>query len=380
MSALWHPPVPGRVTDATGTPWLVRRAWPGTGAGHYILEVQLPGSADVAAGQIDRGLFEPVLLNDPGLPSLAREAAKGTTVVHRAHKRAVIQAAEQYIKVFRPGRATHAAGRHELAADLISGSFDTPAIQEATPDTIVFSALPGRSFFDLGQDHSEVTDAAFARHWSRWSRAWVVTVSRSAGPACRGNPDALPTRTASTEAEVLLRWVGHWLHHSAGVPEAAVTRSALERRAREVTEGLLRTPADPLVWAHGDLHDKQLLGACAAPRIGLLDFDGACVAEAALDLANLDVHLALRHRQGKLTDRRYAIAHHHVLATADRLRVSPQRLAAYTASTRLRLACLYSFRPPWGPRAAGYLTAPCANLTVERTPNCPQNGAGHEPV
>jgi len=356
MSTLWHPPVPGRVTDAAGNPWLIRRAWPGTEAGDYIVEVQQPGSADVAAGRIERGLFEPVLLNDPGLPSLARQAARGTTVVHRAHKRAVIRAAGQYIKVFRPGRATHAALRHGLAADLISGIFDAPAILDTAPDTIVFSALPGQSFFDLGQNHAEVTDAVFAHHWSRWSRKWAATVSRSAGSGCSGNPDAQPTHTASTEAEVLMRWVGHWLHHSAGVPEAAATRSALAWRARAVTEELLRTPADPLVWAHGDLHDKQLLGTCDEPRIGLLDFDGACVAEAALDLANLDVHLALRHRQGKLTGRRYAIAHHHVLATANHLRVSPQRFAAYSASTRLRLACLYSFRPPWGPRAVSYLT------------------------
>jgi hypothetical protein len=368
MTAAWHPPVPHHVTDTEGRPWLVRRAWPGDGAGHYILEVQAPGRQDVHAGQIRQGLYEQVFLHDPWLPSLAEEAAKGTTVVHRAHKRAVVKAGQQYIKIFRPGRAAGSADRHNLAAGMVFGYFDTPAIHEVKTDSIAFSALPGRSFFDLGQDHREVTDAAFARHWARWSRAWVATLSRS-GSTDRHGADALPARPASTEAEILRRWVNHWLRHSAGVPEAAQVRSALEQRAEDVIGALLATAADPLGWAHGDLHDKQLLGTGRAGTPGLLDFDETCQAEAALDLANLDVHLALRHRQRRLTPRRYAIAHHHILATAKRLHVSPGRFAAYTDSTRLRLACLYSFRPPWGPRAADYLTSTFINPTAGPAPS-----------
>jgi hypothetical protein len=89
----------------------------------------------------------------------------------------------------------------------------------------------------------------------------------------------------------------------------------------------------------------------------LLDFDESCRAEAAVDLANLDVHLELRWRQNLLTTRRYAIAHAAVMSAAERLHVSPHRFSAYAASTRLRLACLYSFRPPWGADAASYLAS-----------------------
>ncbi|WP_396134697.1 phosphotransferase [Cellulomonas sp. ATA003] len=48
---------------------------------------------------------------------------------------------------------------------------------------------------------------------------------------------------------------------------------------------------------HRDLHDKQLL-VDGSGGIGLLDFDLAAAGEAALDLANLLVHLELRVHQG----------------------------------------------------------------------------------
>ena len=155
----------------------------------------------------------------------------------------------------------------------------------------------------------------------------------------------------------LRRWVDHWLRHSEGIREAAPGRAALLAQAQAVTAGLLPVRTIPLGWAHGDLHDKQMLGTDNAGAPGLLDFDESCRAEAALDLANLDVHLELRWRQNLLT--RAAVRHRPrgVMSAAERLHVSPHRFAAYAASTRLRLACLYSFRPPWGSWAARYLTS-----------------------
>ena len=67
------------------------------------------------------------------------------------------------------------------------------------------------------------------------------------------------------------RWVNRWLRHYEEVPEASSQRDALCARAEEVTQDLLRTAPDPLVWAHGDLHDKQILavdGASAARAAG----------------------------------------------------------------------------------------------------------------
>lgn len=360
----WHPPVPRRITDASGTACTVQRAWPDMSPGKYTLEVRSPHQPGVQAGLFSEGRFEAVTVNDHRLPALAAESVKGELVVHRAHKRAVLRTPDGYIKVFRPGRASAAAASHRItAAALSEGGFDTPQVISATSDVLVFSRLEGRSFFELGRDRT-LTDAGFASVWRRWSHAWSETLTAASWPALDSSLQQLPLRDAGKEATNLQGWVDHWLRHSEGVPEAAPARAALLARARAVTDTLLSSRPDPLGWAHGDLHDKQLLGeqgssAASGSRgsPGLLDFDESCRAEAALDLANLDVHLELRWRQQRLTARRYVIAHAAVMSTAELLHISPERFAAYAASTRLRLACLYSFRPPWGPHAASYLTS-----------------------
>lgn len=362
----WHPPVPHRVTDTSGTVYQVRRAWPDSSPRKYILEIRSPHQPGVQAGLYSQGRFEAVTANDHRLPALAAESAKGELVVHRAHKRAVLRTPDSYIKVFRSGRAPAAAASHRTTvAVLAQGGFGTPHVISATADVLVFSRLAGRSFYELGRDQTGITDAGFASAWGQWSDFWTDTLTAASRRALDSSLQQLPLRDAAAEATHLQRWVDQWLRHSEGVPEAAPARAALLSQAETVTTALLGSAPDRLGWAHGDLHDKQLLGgqdgsaaSAGTGSPGLLDFDGSCRAEAALDLANLDVHLELRWRQQVLTARRYAIAHAAVMAAARRLHISPQRFAAYAASTRLRLACLYSFRPPWGPHAAGYLTAP----------------------
>ncbi len=96
--------------------------------------------------------------------------------------------------------------------------------------------------------------------------------------------------------------------------------------------------------AHRDLHDKQLLAGDGA-SIGLLDFDTLTLAEPALDLANLRVHLLLRRDQGRWSPARTGVA----LAAVDRVLdgsgVDPERTRAYAAATALRLACVHAYRP-----------------------------------
>ncbi|MCX2749711.1 hypothetical protein OOZ51_18120 [Arthrobacter sp. MI7-26] len=362
----WHPPVPARVSDGAGVTWQVRRAWPGSVAGEFVLEIRDPVGPGVRAAHFRQGNFDPVPRDDPLIPSLAREAAKGTVIVHRAHKRAVIHTANQYVKVFRLGRAVDAASKHRIAASLLAcSSFTAPRVLGAGPDVMVFSSLGGRPYYELGQDHATVTDASFDATWSQWSQAWATTASIAKSADFRDSLDSLPAHPPVTEVANLQRWINHWVRHSQGVPEAATTRSALLARAEAAINRLNGSPADPLGWAHGDLHDKQIFGADGTGGPGLLDFDENCRAEAALDLANLDVHVELRLRQKLLTTRRYVIAHRRIVTTAERLRVSPERFAAYAACTRLRLACLYSFRPPWGTEATKYLSEP---TTLERAP------------
>jgi hypothetical protein len=298
--------------------------------------------------------------DDPGLPALRAEARHGEIIAYRPNKRAVIRAEDRYIKVFRPGRAIVPAERAaQMDTLLVSGTFTVPTLIRSAPDVLVFSTIPGRSLFELGQDHTTVSDDSFARVWEEWSRAWTGQLSAPEGTSRHKVISALPTRSAGVEAVNLWLWVDRWLRYSENFPEASLQRDAVRATADAVTENLLRTAPDPLVWAHGDLHDKQIIGQSIGvdgrPPLGLLDFDEAAQAEAALDLANLDVHLELHARMDRMTPARYLAAHTQVLAAAEQLHVSPARFHAYADATRLRLACLYSFLPGRASLAAGIL-------------------------
>ncbi|MCU1531182.1 MAG: hypothetical protein JWO49_753 [Arthrobacter sp.] len=352
----WYPDIPLHVTDAAGAVWQVRRAWPEAAPGNYILEVCTPSAPGVRAGHLRQGVFDTVPRHDPKLPSLAVEAPKGEVVVH-AHNRAVVRTSDQYIKVLRKDWAARVAERHTNAtAPLAEGFFDTPRILRTGPSVVVFSSLSGRSYYELGQDHTAVTDAYFAAKWLEWSQAWVAALAASRSAAYYGVLDRLPPHPPEVEAETLRYWTNQWLNHSEDIPEAAGARAGLRAQSEAAISKLLSSRPDPAGWAHGDLHDKQVLGTDGNSVPGLLDFDESSRAEPALDLANLDVHLELRRLQNRLTRRRYLIAHRQILATAEKLCVSPERFAAYAASTRLRLVCVYSFRPLWGSEAARYLS------------------------
>ena len=160
-----------------------------------------------------------------------------------------------------------------------------------------------------------------------------------AGSAGRTGLAALPVHSPEVEVADLWRWVNRWLRHYNDVPEAAAQGAALSARADDVTQNLLRTAPDPMVWAHGDLHDKQVLAVEGPAPLGLLDFDDSAQAEAALDLANLDVHLELHMRRNRMTPERYLTAHTQILAAAGELHVSPDRFHAYSDGVWLRLAC-----------------------------------------
>ena len=246
----WHPPVPRRVTDPAGKEWLVHRAWPGVSAGRYVLEVQTPDQPGVLGGFFREGRFVPVAANDSRLPALARESPKGETVVHRAHKRAVLRAGDTYIKVFRPEQAPAAATNHMLAtASLAGGPFRTPVMTGARPDVLDFSNLAGRSFYELGQDPT-VTDAFFARMWEEWSRAWTDTVVRSSSSGFRGILEQLPLLDAGEELVKVRRWIDHWLLHSEGIPEAAPGRAGPRGTGRRRNSGpSVRSPRSPGVGA-----------------------------------------------------------------------------------------------------------------------------------
>lgn len=355
----WHPPVPITVPGPNGTSLIVRRAWPDLTAGHYILELITPDRTGVRAAHLRDGQLE--LLprgRDPRLHALVQVARKGEVVVHRANLRAVVRTGNNYHKIFRSSRSVDSMSRHAGMVELLgSEDFLAPEIVSFAPGCLTLTGIPGRSLFELGND-STVSDAMFETAWQRWSEGWVRQQSQALSAARRAALDALPPRSPAVELENLQRLVRLWLLHAQNTPEAEPQRNALLAATRKIAEQLLGTEPDPLVWSHGDLHDKQIYAAGPDVPLALLDFDEAAQAEAAADLANLAVHLQLRLRQGRLTAARYQAALRHVLTAVAELRITPARFDAYANATRLRLGCLYSFRPPWDTLAEEFLNHP----------------------
>ena len=353
----WHPPVPAAVDDADQTRWLVSRSWPAGTPGDYVLEVRAEDRPGVRAAHLRAGQLDLLPAGrDRRLPALAHAARRGEVVVHRATKRAVVRAGDRYLKIFRPNQSDEAAARHtRMNALLGAEDFLTPALVFCTPGCLTLTALPGRSLFDLGQD-LRVSDTVFEHAWRQWSRGWIRQQSRDRAAAHRATIDALPVRTAAVELENLQRIVDVWLAHSRDVAAAQAQRQSVRAAARDVARELLGGTPDPPVWSHGDLHDKQIFVQDPDAPLGLLDFDEAGRAEAAADLANLAVHLELRLGQRRLTPERYRIARGLVIATAEELPVTAARFDAYANATRLRLGCLYSFRPQWATLAEDFLS------------------------
>ena len=352
----WHPPVPAAILDADNTEWQVIRSWPDDAAEDYVLELAAPGLAGVRAAHLRAGQLELLRRGrDRRLPALKHASPLGEVVVHRAHKRAVVKAGEHYLKIFRARQSDEAVGRHERMNELLgAGDFLTPEIVSSTPGCLTLMTLPGRSLFELGIDPA-VSDVVFENAWQKWSRAWVRQHSLALAPAHRPTLEALPVRTAAVELARLQHTVNLWLVHAGDIPAAQAERAAVRGAAGQAAQKLLRTDPDPLVWSHGDLHDKQIFTVDPGAPLGLLDFDEACRAEAAADLGNIAVHLQLRLHQHRLTAERYQTARRHVIATAEELHVTPARFDAYAAATRLRLGCLYSFRPQWADLAEDFL-------------------------
>lgn len=345
--------VPGDVGEGADR-IVVERAWPGR-LGPDSARVVIEGNdttgrvraaeqtlVRMTQGWVPRRLLVAPHGEDDRLPALGAVAGEGTVVVHRYGRRAVVRRPDRFVKVVRPGRGHEVAERAELGhRTAAAAGLTAPPVLATAPDRVDFGVLPGRSLHDLGRD-------AAPREWTSW---WTTWAERWPGVA-RGHPAAgsLPWHTPLDEGRTLRGWVER--AEAFGV----LPKPGLREHLDLVLERLTTGSADLLVVAHRDLHDKQLLAD--GDRLGLLDFDTASLAEPALDLANLAVHALLRVDQGWWSrDRAQTVlaAVHHA---AETLEVDPARLTAYAGATRLRLACVYAFRPRYAALAARWAGGP----------------------
>lgn len=322
-----------------GETWTVSRAWP-VAAGPQPVELRADGRVRGAWWSGGRITADPTGV-DPSLPGLADIA--GDLVSHRPGKRAVVRADDGFVKVVRPRKAADV-----VAASAQAAAFGTVfAVPEHAPDreaeargVVRFSTVAGRTLHGLGADRA-TTDGDWDAAWRAWHTGWVRTVAADPGDA--------PVHDAEAEARVAMEWVAHAVR---ALPERA---AALETGAAAVTRGLRRHPSPRLALSHRDLHDKQLLWD--GERIGVLDVDTVARAEPELDLANLRVHVDLRLAQRHWSPARADVARRWIDRTADAVEADAARLAAYAAATRLRLGCLYLFRPQWRELALDLLPA-----------------------
>lgn len=270
---------------------------------------------------------------DRRLRSLAGlAAAPGSTLVaHRPEQRGVVRRAATgrpttYTKVVRAKRLDRTVRGARLAVPGVA----TPRLLSVDERgaAVTLSELPGRTLFELLSDPQ--TSAQRLETVGRAVGRTVAHLHHATPPTDQARHDAMD------ELAVTERWVAHADRYGLleGLPMDRLLASARERLSGQPTASAL---------LHRDLHDKQLL--VDADRVGLLDFDLAAVGEPALDLANLLVHLELRAVQGRCAPERAARCAAALLDGYEPAADWQRRVAAYQLTTRIRLACVYAFRP-----------------------------------
>lgn len=284
---------------------------------------------------------------DPKLPALADLAAAGpkSLVVHRFGKRAVAESAEVFVKVVPPRKRDTVAERAEQGQALAAlAGFAAPEVLEIGPGRITFSRVPGRSLHELGQS---LDLQAWEQIWAQWAWRWHTLV--------HAETDGLPHHGPEDEQDILLRW---WSVVSELELLPPFLAGQFADRVDQVCSELAHSVGTRRVVAHRDLHDKQILFDDLSGTLGLLDFDTAALAEPELDLSNLLVHIDLRREQRWWSRDHAAIAAMYVREAIAALGCEPDRLDAYAAATRVRLACLYLFRPRYRQLALRWAAGP----------------------
>ena len=339
----------------------LRRAWPRS-HGHLLLEFVdgqgriVPGQWMQDVQQLNRVADEtakccpdatPVVVTSDGGPILLQprgadrrlvglyglvERSGATLVSHRPERRGVVRldgsADQRFAKVVRPSRLRELLDVLAQVQVTTNRPFAVPEVLEVDEDQgfVICSALAGVGFRELLDDIEKLVPAA-----------------RATGKALRWLHDQVPhpqkMHDAHAEIGVLQKWISRV--ESFGI---ARTHNFNDAAARVLES--LEGDACPFTMIHRDFYDKQIIIDCDS-SVGMLDFETAATGESALDLANMLAHLELRVLQGQCSAESASRAADAILEGYDPGPQVVARLGAYCDATRLRLACVYAFRPQW---------------------------------
>lgn len=302
------------ITDVLSTEG-IKRAWPARG-GIAVELVDRRGRLRAGLAT-DAGVAMSLYACDPVLGTIP--VGDGQLVVHRHARRAVVLADQYVTKHVRKGGERIASNTAVAGRTYRSWGLEVADVTHWSATSLTYTRLPGRSLGDLGDEGME--------GWRALAHAWQ--------PA---RDTALEPHTGAHEARILARWAEQARIFDTIEEEPRITHAVLDVSARLVDD----IDAEHVV-SHTDLHDGQLLWDGAT--LGVIDLDGARMAEPALDLMNLRAHAELHHLRGHLSAHSLDVVTGLIDDVASRMPTTRARLAAYLQAARLRLIFVYSFRP-----------------------------------
>ena len=293
----------------------IKRAWPAQDGIAVELTDRL---GRLRAGlATEDGVALSIFGRDPVLGCIPVEP--GTLVVHRFRRRAVVVGSDRVTKYVRKGGERIARANVLAGRAFRSWGLSPASVTAWTPTSVSFNLLPGRSFADLG-------DEALPG-WRHLAQSWQAS-----------KESEFAQHTGFHEARVLARWL-----EQAWAFETIPQYPRIARAVLDLCTDLVEPGDTPLVVSHADLHDGQLLWN--GTSVGVLDLDGARMAEAALDITNLRAHAELHHVRGFLSAHALDTIVGYLDDLASRMPTTSARLNAYLAASRMRLVFVHSFRP-----------------------------------
>lgn len=304
----------------------VPRAWPADGGGLVFEQVDNQGRVRAGYVSADGQVALAPFGLDPKLPSLTPQPG---LVVHRLHRRAVVIDPQRGVAVkhLRPGKtAAIATTSRDIAGAAVGTGLTVPQVTVETKTSLEFALVPGQTLMDLG-DHG-------LAGWEEFLARWPKLVAA-------GSRLPLLGHSRGDEVAVLQRWLRQVTDYQAIGELLPELTAAVDVTCNQLMAGR----ADPTVLLHRDLHDKQILWDKHQGSLSVLDLDTSALGEAALDCGNLLAHVELRGFQGVYSAQVRGTLAQAITAMAEQLSVSEERLKVYTQAARLRLACVYAFRP-----------------------------------